>query len=256
MVERKTVQSKPESVRRHLLDLLDGLGDSVDMALPSERQLAAELGVARMTLRKAIDALVEEGRVVRIVGKGTFALPEKTALEPKLTGYSEEMRRRGMEPDSELLAFDQVPAPMALAREMGLGAGAPLVRYKRLMLADGAPMTVDENFIPLRLVPGILQGPAPTSLYRILSEDYGLHMDWGEDTITASAATATLSRQLRVELGAPLLRVQRRAYVRESLVDYSVSYYRADRYSISVPLRRPGQRRYSPRVTQSPLGPR
>ncbi|MCB4207529.1 GntR family transcriptional regulator [Arthrobacter sp. UM1] len=242
--------SKSEQVRLQLVKMIEELGSETDVALPSERQLATDFGVARMTLRKAIDGLVDEGRLLRIVGKGTFVAPVKTSLQPKLTGYSEEMRRRGMEPAAVLLAFDQVPAPSALAREMKLPAGAPLVRFKRLLLADGEPMTVDENFIPLRLVPGILSSPAPSSLYRVLSDEYGLQMDWGEDTISAAAATATLSRQLRVDLGTPLLKVQRRAYIREDLVDYSVSYYRADRYSISVPLRRTGQRRYVPRVRQ------
>lgn len=241
-------QSKSDRVREHLLEIIEEIGTATDVALPSERQLAADLGVARMTLRKAIEGLVDEGRLHKIVGKGTFVAPVKTSLQPKLTGYSEEMRRRGMEPAAVLLAFDQVPAPSALAKEMRLGTGAPLVRLKRLLLADGEPMTVDENFIPLKLVPGILQGPAPLSLYRVLSDEYGLQMDWGEDTISATVSTATLSRQLRVELGTPLLKVQRRAYMREDLVDYSVSYYRADRYSISVPLRRTGQRRYVPRV--------
>ncbi len=248
MIESGGSPSKGELVRAHLLKLIEEMGQATDIALPSERQLAEDLGVARMTLRKGIDALVDEGRLLRIVGKGTFVAPEKTSLQAKLTGYSEEMRRRGMEPAAELLAFDQVPAPVALAHEMGLRAGAPLIRVKRLLLADGEPMTVDENFIPSKLVPGLLKRPAPVSLYRVLSDEYGLQMDWGEDTISATAATATLSRQLRVDLGSPLLKVERRAYIREDLVDYSVSYYRADRYSISVPLRRSGQKQYVPRV--------
>jgi GntR family transcriptional regulator len=248
MTKTGEVKSKSERVRDHLLSLIEDMGSTTDVALPSERQLSHDLGVARMTLRKAIDALVDEGKLLRIVGKGTFVAPVKTSLQAKLTGYSEEMRRRGMEPAADLLAFDQVPAPVALAKEMGLGPGAPLIRLKRLLLADGDPMTVDENFIPMKLVPGLLQRPAPMSLYRVLSDEYGLHMDWGEDTISATAASATLSRQLRVELGTPLLKVERRAYIREDLIDYSVSYYRADRYSISVPLRRTGQKQYVPRM--------
>ncbi len=199
-----------------------------------------------MTVRHAIDALVAEEVLERIVGLGTFVAHTKLDLQMKLTSYSEEMHRRGMVPDARVLSFEQVGATPLIARELQLEQGQPVVRFRRQLLADGEPMSVDENFIPAHRVPGILEQPAPTSLYNVLSERFGLVMEWGEDTIEATAASASIARLLNVDLGAPLLKIQRHAYVARSMIDYSVSYYRADRYKLWVPLQRPGVR--SPRA--------
>lgn len=211
-------------------------------ALPSERDLSERFGLARMTVRQAIDALVGEEVIERVVGLGTFVRKPKLDLQVKLTSYSEEMQRRGMVPAAKVLSFEQIAASAFLARELQLEEGTPLVRFRRLLLADNEPMSVDENFIPAHRVPGFLDDSPPTSLYNVLSEKYGLVMEWGEDMIEATAASPSTARLLNVDVGTPLLKIQRHAFVARAMVDYSVSYYRADRYKLWVPLQRPGVR--------------
>ncbi|MHA7282821.1 GntR family transcriptional regulator [Arthrobacter sp. TMS2-4] len=226
-----------ESLRRYLRQFAEpGAG------IPSERALGSYYGVARMTVRQAIDALVAEDVLERIVGLGTFVARSKMDLHMKMTSYTEEMIRRGMVPDARVLSFEQQGASPLVARELQIEIGQPVVRFRRQLLADGEPMSVDENFIPSHCVPGILDEPPPTSLYNVLSEKYGLVMEWGEDTIEATAASPSIARLLNVEMNAPLLKIQRHAYVARAMVDYSVSYYRADRYKLWVPLQRPGVR--------------
>jgi GntR family transcriptional regulator len=195
-----------------------------------------------MTVRQAIDALVGEEVIERVVGLGTFVRKPKLDLQVKLTSYSEEMQRRGMVPAAKVLSFEQIGASAFLARELQVEEGTPLVRFRRLLLADGEPMSVDENFIPAQRVPGLLDSEPPTSLYNVLSEQFGLVMEWGEDMIEATAASPSTARLLNVDVGTPLLKIQRHAFVARAMVDYSVSYYRADRYKLWVPLQRPGAR--------------
>ncbi len=210
--------------------------------LPSERDMSSHFSVARMTLRHAVDALVEEELLERVVGVGTFVSRTKVDLSLKLTSYTEEMVRRGMRPSARTLAFEQIPATARLARELQLEEGQGVVRLRRLLFADEEPMSVDENFIPAWRVPGILDTGPPSSLYNVLGERYGLVMEWGEDTIEANAAAPSIARLLKVDVGSPVLRTERHAYVSRSTVDYSVSFYRADRYKLRVPLLRPGVR--------------
>lgn len=224
-------------------------------SIPSERALADHFGVARMTIRQAINTLVSEDVLERIVGVGTYVAQSKLDLQIKLTSYSEEMHRRGMVPDARVLSFEQIGATPRLARELQLEEGQPVIRFRRQLLADNEPMSVDENFIPASRVPGILDNPPPTSLYNVLSEKFGLVMEWGEDTIEATAASPSIARLLHIEMGAPLLKIERHAFVSRAMVDYSVSYYRADRYKLWVPLQRPGirtPRGYSPHRLSRP----
>ena len=227
-----------QGILRRFVEAHAGAGELI----PSERELCGHFGVARMTVRQAVDALVADGVLERVVGLGTFVARSKVDLQVKLTSYSEEMHRRGMVPDAHVLSFEQVGASQLVARELQIEPGQPVVRFRRQLLADGEPMSVDENFIPAHYVPGFVDEDPPVSLYNVLSDKYGLMMEWGEDTIEATAASASIARLLDVELGAPVLKIQRHAYVARAMVDYSVSYYRADRYKLWVPLQRPGVR--------------
>ena len=83
-----------------------------------------------------------------------------------------------MVPAAKVLSFEQIGASAFLARELQVEEGTPLVRFRRLLLADGEPMSVDENFIPAQRVPGLLDGEPTTLLYNVLSEQFGLVMEW------------------------------------------------------------------------------
>src|SRR3954467_11882257 len=95
--------TKQSLTRQQVLDLIESLG--VGTAIPSERQLSADLGVSRLTLRAALDALAREGCLVRRRGSGTYVQQPKIAQELTITSFSDDMRRRGMTPASRTLSL-------------------------------------------------------------------------------------------------------------------------------------------------------
>jgi GntR family transcriptional regulator len=228
---------KHQQLREILLDLIAAAAP--EAPIPSERDLAHRYGIARMTVRQAVESLVAEGRLFKVAGKGTFVARPKVDLQARLTSFGEEMVRRGMVPSSTVLTFGRVAATAQLGRELGTGPGGPLVYLKRLRHADGVPMSVERLWLPERLVPGLADGPAPESVYTTLSLKYGLAPDWGEDVIEAAVADPELAAALRVKHGSPVLRIERHSYAGAVIVAYSVSIYRADRYQLWVPLARP-----------------
>ncbi len=88
--------TKQSQTRQQVLDLIERLG--VGTAIPSERQLSADLGVSRLTVRAALDDLAREGYLVRRRGSGTYVQQPKISQELTMTSFSEDMRRRGMVP--------------------------------------------------------------------------------------------------------------------------------------------------------------
>src|SRR5919204_6512387 len=96
--------SKQEQIRQRVVQLISELG--VGAAIPSERRLSTDLGVSRLTLRAALDELVREGYLVRKHGSGTFVGQPKIAQQLTLTSFSEDMRRRGMVPDSRTIGLE------------------------------------------------------------------------------------------------------------------------------------------------------
>ena len=108
---------KHVQVREHVRSLIEA--QPPGSAAPSERELVARFGVARMTVRQALDALVAEGLLERIPGRGTFvAQPPKTA--GRLTSFTEEIRRRGMLPESQTLLARVEQAGPGVARALDI----------------------------------------------------------------------------------------------------------------------------------------
>src|SRR3954469_19934752 len=100
--------TKQSQTKGQVLDLIETLG--VGSAIPSERQLSADLGVSRLTVRAALDDLVREGYLVRRRGSGTFVGEPKIAQQLTMTSFTDDMRKRGMSPGSRTVSLEVVPA--------------------------------------------------------------------------------------------------------------------------------------------------
>ena len=231
---------KHVQVREYVRSLINGA--PAGTPAPSERELVQLFGVARMTVRQALDALVAEGLLERIPGRGTFVADTKVDHVPRLTGFAEEMTRRGLSPASRTLLARLESAGPGVARALEIAVGEPVIHWQRLRLADNAPMCVEDAYLAATLVPGLLEN-LPTSLYAEL-ERRNLAPTWGEDSVDAGLAQEPEARLLGVGVGHPVLRVARRAFCDRSPIEVSRSTYRADRFTMWVPLTRVPQPRH------------
>ncbi|MGH3361675.1 MAG: GntR family transcriptional regulator [Nocardioides sp.] len=205
---------------------------------PSERELVQRFGVARMTVRQAMDALVVEGLLERIPGRGTFVARPRREVG-RLSGFTEEMKRRGLLGESQTLLARREQAGPGVARALSLTEGDSVIHWKRLRRADSTPMCIEDAYLNEILIPGFLQSGMPTSLYDAL-DARGLRPTWAEDSITADVASDEEAGHLEIEPGAAVLRQSRRALAGEKVVEVSRSVYRADRFTMWVQLGSPG----------------
>lgn len=231
-----TVVHKHVQVREYVRELTRGAEPGAPA--PSERELVHQFGVARMTVRQALDALVAEGLLERIPGRGTFVARQRLDVQVRLTSYTEEMSRRGMKADARTLQARREAAGPGVARALEIAQGNAVVHWQRLRLADGVPMCIEDAYLPESLLPRFLEGPLPTSLYREL-EALRLMPTWGEDSVDAAVARPEEAELLGIETGASVLRIARRAFAHDVAVEVSRSVFRSDRYTLWVPLSRP-----------------
>src|SRR6187397_791154 len=145
--------TKQTETRTKVLDLIEQL--DVGDAIPSERQLCADLGVSRLTVRAALDDLVRDGMLIRRHGSGTFVSEPKIAQELTMTSFTDDMRRRGMVPASRTLGLEVVPAGARLGRFLHVSPSEPIVVAKRLRLADSESMAIETLHVRDALVPGL-----------------------------------------------------------------------------------------------------
>ena len=189
-------------------------------------------GVARMTVRQAMDALVVEGLLERIPGRGTFvARPRRTAS--RVSSFNEEMERRNLLAESQTLLARREQAGPGVARALSISEGDAVIHWRRLRRGDGAPMCIEDAYLNEVLIPGFLQAGMPTSLYDALGAR-GLRPTWAEDSINADVCQADEAIHLEVAAGDPVLRHSRRALNGEKVVEVSRSVFRADKYTLWV----------------------
>jgi GntR family transcriptional regulator len=190
-----------------------------------------------MTVRQALDALVVEGLLERVPGRGTFVARAKADVSIRLSSFTEEMTRRGLKPDARTLLARIESAGPGVARALELDEGAKVVHWQRLRLADGTPMCLEDAYLADSLVPHFLEQPLPQSLYVELQRR-DLLPTWGEDSVDATLARADEAELLEVRAGDPVLRIARRSFAGTVAVEVSRSTFRADRYTLWVPLSR------------------
>ncbi len=235
--------TKQSEARERVLDLIEQLG--IGDAIPSERQLSADLGFSRLTVRAALDDLVREGLLVRKRGSGTFVSEPKIAQELTMTSFTEDMQRRGMVPGSRTLELRTSPAGPWLGRILHVSPSEPIVVVKRLRLADHETMAIETLHVRASLVPGLsAEDLEEHSFYELLMERYGVDVVGGLQTIEPTVTNEEESDALGVPLHSPAFLFERTTRSRAGeIVEYVRSLYRGDRYRLVTELSREPRRR-------------
>lgn len=229
---------KNEAVKEFLVRQIESALGPHDR-LPTERELAERFGISRMTVRRALDRLELEGRVYRVQGAGTFVAPTSVTKTFALTSFTEDMRNRGMEPDSVIIKSGLVPAGARVGHHLGISPGEEVVRLERLRTADGVPMCLERVYLPAHLVPGILQEDLERSLYELLDTRYRIRVEEAEQSVRSTVLQPREARLLEVPALSPALLVERTTFDRrDRRVERATSIYRGDRYSYQLRVRR------------------
>ena len=217
--------------------LRDAIGDNrlvADEALPPERDLAEDLGVSRITVRKALEALVTEGLLVRRQGAGTFVASRVEKNFSTLSSFSEDMISRGRKPESVWLSRTSGAVTPEESLILSLSPGAPVYRFNRIRYADGAPMALEYS-----TVPGFCLASAnevQESLYEALDRQ-SYRPARALQRLRAVLFAEEKARLLAVSDGSPGLLIERRGFLRDGRpVEFTQSYYRGDAYDFVAEL--------------------
>ncbi len=142
-----------------------------DEAIPSEREYSEQYQISRMTVRQALNNLVNDGYLYRQKGRGTFVNKQKVEQKLQgLTSFTEDMKERGMVPSSRLISFEIIPAEPQLARKLDIKENTPVYEIKRVRMADNLPMALETTCLPANLVKGLTEEIINKSLYQHIEE--------------------------------------------------------------------------------------
>ncbi|GGP62696.1 GntR family transcriptional regulator [Saccharothrix coeruleofusca] len=240
-MNRSEIVDGPKPKHVQLRDILRRLAEQElppGSPIPSERDLAERYRVSRITVRAAVGQLVAEGLLTRAKGRGTFTARRRMDVQLYLESFTDDMRRRGLTPATEVLrCAEEVPPPSA-ATALGLPPREPACLLVRLRRADGAPLVVERGWYNPRVVPDLPAHDLSGSLYTLIADSYGVQLDHARQTVWAEGADQGTARLLGVRPGSPLLVFRRVSSSAGRPVEDMTSWYRGDSYQVTMQLDR------------------
>jgi GntR family transcriptional regulator len=203
--------------------------------LPSERALCEQYHISRITVRKALSTLMQEGLILSAIGKGTYVAEMRLREELRpLSSFTEDLERRGMKASSQILDMGVMAAGDELASRLHIPRGAELVRLNRLRLADGLPIALQLTYLPHHLCPGLHQADFSNhSLYAVLRDRYDLSLVRSETVISAALASADEISLLGLKRPAAVLISEQVSYLdTNTVIEITRSVFHAERYKL------------------------
>lgn len=209
-----------------------------DDKLPPEEDLAAALGVSRMTLRQALGSLEAKGLLERRRGRAGGNVIREQRIECDLTGlpgFTEQMRRANVRAGARVVGVKRIPATDAVAAALELGRDRDVFEIVRVRSARREPLALEETYLPAHLFEGLSERRLTGSIYAIMRKDYDLAPHNAQEWLEPVVATDEQAKLLQVENGAALMLVTRTSYTAAGVaVEHAFDRYRTDRTRIGL----------------------
>lgn len=224
-------------IERWLIDVI-GRGDLVSGdRLPREGDLAAALGVSRMTLRQALSTMEAQGTVVRRPGRSGGTYVSEPRIECDLTGlagFTEQMRRANIRAGARVVSALTLPATAAVAGALSIPRGDDVHEIVRVRTARRQPLALERSYFPAEVFPDLLTHRLTGSLYDLLRRHYGQTPYVASENLEPIIAGAAEAEMLGVEATSALMAIERTASTAAGLpVEYARDLFRPDKVRIT-----------------------
>lgn len=211
--------------------------------IPSENELAKEFNISRVTIRRALQELSHQEKIVSVPGKGSFVLKPKIEPLTALTSFSENMRAQGYEPSYRDTVVTFISPTKQIQSHLKVSEKERVLHIHRLMLADGIPMAIQNVYLaervyrrnPSLFIPEILN---QISLYKIFELELGLSLFRADEWVDASKATQEEADLLHIKKDDLVLVIDRVTYstTEPDPIEFVHQLYNDSRYRYKVEL--------------------
>lgn len=220
--------------------VLDGTYQAHEQ-MPSESELMSTFGVSRITVRQALGDLQKEGLIFKIHGKGTYVSKPKAFQNiAELQGFGEAMSSMGYETFSRVVSIKSMPAGATVGARLNAADSEEIVELRRVRYLNRAPISLDVTYVPKSIGERLAKEDlAHRDIFLILENDYGIALGAAELQIESMLADDYLARQLNVEEGAPVMRIERLTMTADGKpIDFEYLYYRGDAFQYRMRIER------------------
>lgn len=227
-------------LRQELLRMIEDGNLSEGEPVMSERELIEKYQFSRITVRKAIDELVNEGYLYRIQGKGTFVKGDNASQNLySLNSCSEDVKKLGKKPSKKTVFAEKTEADVKRAKQLNIPVGDNVFSFGRITYADDEPLNYTINYLPERLFPGLDKYNLETnSLYDIIRSKYGVQIVKARRTMEAVLPDPVVARYLGISADMPVILfgcvTSGTVYGKNVPIESFRCYYRTDHYKFYI----------------------
>lgn len=206
--------------------------------MPTEEEICSLFNISRITVRRALDGLMQNGYIYKQQGKGSFVTTKKTDFQlDHLKGFTEEMRMLGKEATNQIITLTIITPSEKVAEILKIDVSQKIYHLVRLRCVDGCPIAIERVHLPFYRFPTLNSMDLSRSLYDILNLQFGCESYKGVQTIRAGLASEEEAKLLDILYGTAVLHIDRTTYEQNGTVfEYVESTYRGDQYQFNVTL--------------------
>ncbi len=202
--------------------------------LALEKEMCQQYGVSRITIKRAVDELVNQGLVVKRRGSGTFVKSiedgdvKELSMAHQFSGFAETYKDRTVQ--TEILRFDIVNPGEEIAAKLQMTTDDFVYDIVRARYVDDEPIVIEYTKMPIQLIPGIKRDVLLKSIYAYIEGTLRLKIQSAHRTVRAVLPTAEEREHLHIDTELPILEVEQVAFLDDGRpFEYSVSHHRADK---------------------------
>lgn len=228
------------ALKKAIIKKIDMEEYASDQPIPSERELIDKYQISRITVRKAIDELVNEGYLYKIQGKGTYVKSDNKSQDLiSITSCTEDVKNLGMNPSKKVILSEIVMADKKRSKNLNITTDDSLLKLERVVYADEETLNYTITYLPEKLFPGIEKYDfSKESLYNVLQIKYGVKISRATRTIEAVIARDEVAEILDIDEGMPIILFCAITYGimngKEVPIENFKCYYRTDKFKFYI----------------------
>lgn len=206
--------------------------------LMTEKEYCDKYNISRATVRQEIGYLENRGYIYKIQGSGTFVSSRRVKQKLlKFYSFTDEMKKQGKTPKSEILDFSIVEASEKIQEELKLEQGEKVYEIVRLRYADNEKMMYERTYLPEKKFPNLNKKDLlNNSLYGILQSRYNIIFSKAIERFSLEKGDLKICRKLSVEKGTPFIKLERWTYSGLDIIEYTISSVKGDKFEFEVEL--------------------
>ncbi|HCW53017.1 MAG TPA: GntR family transcriptional regulator [Clostridium sp.] len=207
---------------------------NINEQLPLEKEMCSKYGVSRITIKKAVDELVNQGLVIKRRGSGTFvkgvdeSSVQELSMAKQFSGFSES--NKGKKVTTKVIKFEVINPTEEIAAKLQITTEDFIYHIIRARYSDDEPIVVEYTYMPISLIPGIKNEILMKSVYRYIENDLNLKIKSAHRTIRAILSNEIEQEYLKIDKNFPILEVEQVAFLDNGQpFEYSYSHHRSDK---------------------------